>query len=117
MDKNKELRSAIKAAYNANNKLDCAVQKVESLLRFEGFSFTEAPNACICAGGEFILEYRRQINISISRVKRTPAASMQLRGLIVPESEDGDDFDGKSKKICNFTKNFQEKFCGLNKIY
>lgn len=42
---------------------------------------------------------------------------MQLRGLIVPESEDGYDFDGKSKNICNFSKIFQEKFCGLNKIY
>lgn len=42
---------------------------------------------------------------------------MQLRGLIVPESEDGDDFDGKSKNICNFSKIFQEKFCGLNKLY
>lgn len=42
---------------------------------------------------------------------------MQLRGLIVPESEDGDDLDGKSKNICNFTKNFQEKFCKLNIMY
>lgn len=42
---------------------------------------------------------------------------MQLRGLIAPESEDGDDFDGKSKNICRFVKKIQEKFCGLNKIY
>lgn len=49
--------------------------------------------------------------------KRTPAASMQLRGLIVPESEDGDDFDGKSKNICIFLKIFQEKFCELNRLY
>ena len=80
MDKNKELRSAIKAAYNANNKLDCAVQKVESLLRFEGFSFVEIPNACICADGEFILEYRGK-EIFVEHALHL----METRGVIVPE--------------------------------
>lgn len=70
----------MKAAYTANNRLDCAIQRVESLLQFQGFSFVETPNACLCAGGVFILEYRGKA-IFVEEALEL----METRGYIVPE--------------------------------
>ena len=60
--------------------MNCLVQKVESLLQFQGFSFVETPNACLCAGGEFILEYRGK-EIFIEEALEL----METRGCIIPE--------------------------------
>ena len=53
---NAELRQAIEAAYDAQDKTDAAVQAVEKLLVFECFLAPE-PMAEMCTGGEFYLLY------------------------------------------------------------
>lgn len=53
---NAELRQAIEAAYDAQDKTEAAVQAVEKLLVFECFLAPE-PMAEMCAGGEFYLLY------------------------------------------------------------
>ena len=53
---NAELRQAIEAAYDAQDKTDAAVQAVEKLLVFECFLAPE-PMAEMSTGGEFYLLY------------------------------------------------------------
>jgi hypothetical protein len=54
MKKNK-LCKAVQNAFDLDDKLSAAIQKVESLLVFKGFDIE--PQASMCHGGEFILEY------------------------------------------------------------
>lgn len=79
MEKNKELRKAVRAAYNAQRKADRAVQLVNRLLKHEGFGGYE-PNVSICAGDEFIVEY---IGKEIFIEKAIDI--METRGYLIPE--------------------------------
>ena len=79
MERNKELRKAVRTAYNAQRKADSAVQLVNRLLKHEGFGHYE-PNASICAGDEFIVEY---IGKEIFIEKAIDI--METRGHLIPE--------------------------------
>lgn len=79
MERNKELRKAVRTAYNAQRKADSAIQLVNRLLKHEGFGFHE-PNASICAGEEFIVEY---IGKEIFIEKAIDI--MEARGYLIPE--------------------------------
>lgn len=79
MERNKELRKAVRIAYNAQRKADSAVQLVNRLLKHEGFGYYK-PNASICAGEEFIVEY---IGKEIFIEKAIDI--METRGYLIPE--------------------------------
>lgn len=79
MEKNNELRKAIKKAYEYQKKTDCAVQEVNRLLKHEGFGWNE-PNASICAGEEFIVEYLGK-EIFIEEARNI----METRGYLIPD--------------------------------
>lgn len=77
--KNNELRKAVSMAYKYQNRADCAVQKVNRLLKHKGFNYNE-PNASICAGDEFIVEYiGREIFIEQA------IDIIEKRGYLIPE--------------------------------
>lgn len=77
--KNNELRKAVKRAYKYQNQADCAIQEVNRLLKHEGFNYNE-PNASICAGNEFIVEYIGK-EIFIEQA----IDIMEERGYLIPE--------------------------------
>lgn len=79
MEMNKELRKAIKKAYDCQKKADCAVQEVNRLLKYEGFGWNE-PNASIYAGDEFIVEYLGK-EIFIEEARNI----METRGYLIPD--------------------------------
>lgn len=55
--KHEKLRKAAQKAFDLDNKLSAAIQKVEQHFVYKGFD-VEQPQASMCHGGEFILEYR-----------------------------------------------------------
>lgn len=78
-DKNTMLRKAINRAETIENELSCAIQKVENLLVFRGFD-SDLPNASMCCGGEFILEYQgRELDVD------SIIHYMERRGYITPK--------------------------------
>lgn len=77
--KNNELRKAVKKALEYPNKADCAIQVVNRLLKHERFIYNE-PNASLCSGDEFIVEYLGS-EISIEQA----IDIMEERGYLVPE--------------------------------
>lgn len=48
MERNKELRKAVKKVYAYHGKADVSVQDVNRLLKFEGFDYYE-PHTSMCA--------------------------------------------------------------------
>lgn len=79
MERNKELRKAVRTAYNAQRKVNSAVHLVNRLLKHERFGHYE-PNASICAGEEFIVEYLGE-EIYIEEA----IDIMETRGYLIPE--------------------------------
>lgn len=73
----RELRKAVQKAFDLDDKLSAAVQKVESLLVYKGFDIE--PQASMCHGGEFILECRGS-EIFIEQAVKL----METRGYIEP---------------------------------
>jgi hypothetical protein len=53
--KQTKLRKAVQNAFDLDNILSATIQKVETLLVYKGFDIN--PQASMCNGGEFILEY------------------------------------------------------------
>lgn len=73
----KELRKAVQRAFDLDNKLSIAIQKIESLIVYKGFNIE--PQASMCHGGELILEYLgREIFIEQA------IQIMETRGYISP---------------------------------
>lgn len=79
---NKTFRNAVQAAYNAQRKADAALQEVNRLLKHEGFGWNY-PNASICAGEDFIVEY-----IGKEMTIEDAIDKMETRGYIIPEDFD-----------------------------
>lgn len=76
---NTEFIKAVRAAYRTQRKADEALQKVNRLLKHEGFGW-DAPNASICAGEDFIVEHNgKEITIEEAIEK------IEARGFIIPE--------------------------------
>lgn len=73
----RELRKAVQRAFDLDDKLSAAIQKVESFLVYKGFDIE--PQASMCHGGEFILEYRGS-EIFIEQAIKL----MEMRGYIEP---------------------------------
>lgn len=76
---NKTFRKAVQVAYKTQRKADAALQEVNNLLKHEGFGWNY-PNASICAGEDFIVEYvGKEMTIEDAIDK------METRGYIIPE--------------------------------
>lgn len=56
--KNTKLRNATQKVFDLDVELSQAIQKVEQLLIYKGFKEWDEPQASVCLGGEFILEYK-----------------------------------------------------------
>jgi hypothetical protein len=79
MERNNELREAIKEAYEYQRKADTALQRVNRLLKHEGFGSSK-PNASIYAGDEFIVEYLGK-EIFIEEARNI----LETRGYLIPD--------------------------------
>lgn len=77
--KNNELRKAVKRAYKYQTQADCAIQEVNRLLKHEGFNYNK-PNASICTGNEFIVEY-----VGTELFIEQAIDIMEERGYLIPE--------------------------------
>lgn len=76
---NKTFRKAVQTAYNAQHKADVALQEVNRLLKHKGFGWNN-PNASICAGEDFIVEY-----IGKEMTIEDAIDKMETRGYLIPE--------------------------------
>jgi hypothetical protein len=77
--KNTKLRKATQKVFDLDAELSQAVQKVEQLLIYKDFEEWDEPQASLCHGGEFILEYKGS-EIFIEQAIKL----METRGYIVP---------------------------------
>lgn len=80
---NRNLRNAVKRAYDISNRLSVAIQKVETFIVYEGFDDDVEPNASITSSGELILEWRGH-EIHIDSV----ITIMEHNGCITPHDFD-----------------------------
>lgn len=74
------LHKAIDKAMQLENQLSCAIQQIENMLIFKGFSDEDLPNASMCGGAELILEYKgREIQAN------SIIDCMEEKGCITPD--------------------------------